>query len=323
MEKNEINQQNKRKMFIKNYTDLMQKVDPSDASEVIRFCNLFRTNDIDLFNKYKASSKSEDDIINIFAEKDGLDPEKDIKQILNEFLQNAVYEGVSYHITSSANLPEIMQYGLGNSDKRKTSERKDYEKLENMTSPELFKRLEPFHLDYKNDKIFYSNIPNFNARYGEMPEWLMELKQNFQSVDFGENIEARDFVVDILGKYAKKYANSEKILCILPYLGKKIPQQEIEEILETVPPKDIIYQYLGVLKEKNESYVGNVPASKIISINLKTLKLDEKENNELNKENVSKIANQNAVALEMENVNDVMKELEAGEVQTDKTDVER
>ena len=66
-----------------------------------------------------------------------------------------------------------------------------------------------------------------------------------------------------------------------------------------------------------------MPASKIISINLKTLKLDEKENNELNKENVSKIANQNAVALEMENVNDVMKELEAGEVQTDKTDVER
>lgn len=84
--------------FVKNYINLISQVDKNDLGKVIRFCSLFNTDDIELYNKFKNSSQS----------------------------------------------------------------------LEEITSSELFNKLEPFHGDKKGSKVYYSNKPILNARYGSV-----------------------------------------------------------------------------------------------------------------------------------------------------------
>lgn len=261
--------------FVKNYLNLISQVDKNDLGKVIRFCSLFNTDDIELYNKFKNSSQSSEDVINLYAERYDLDSQNDIEEIMYAFIQNAINNGVSYHLNSSANRSSILNMGLGTSAIGiKTEERSDYERLEEITSSELFNKLEPFHGDKKGSKVYYSNKPILNARYGKMPEWIQELKINSDFVDFGEEQEAKKFVDEILKKYEKKYFNKGRDILILPYLGKKISEDEVEQLLKRYSPKDIIgLLYRGVLNSVDEYYTSHISGTNIISIDLENLNL--------------------------------------------------
>lgn len=261
--------------FIENYTKLMSQVNRDDLEKVVRFCSLFKTDDFELFNKFKNSSQSVEDIINIYAERYNLNPESDIERIMYVFIQNSINNGVSYHLNSSANRSSILNIGLGTSSIGiKTEERSDYERLEEIASPELFKQLEPFHGDKKGSKVYYSNKPILHARYGKMPEWIQELKINSSFVDFGDELETKRLVDEILQKYDKKYSNKGRDLFILPYLGKKISEDNLELLLEKYPPKVIMsLLYTNSLNSVDEYYTKHISGSNMISIDLENLNL--------------------------------------------------
>lgn len=264
-----------QKEFIENYTKLMSQVDKTDLQKVVRFCSLFKTDDLELFNKFKNSSQSLDDIINLYAERYDLNPQSDIERIMYIFVENSINNGVSYHLNSSANHSSIFDIGLGASSIGiKTEERSDYERLQEIASPELFKKLEPFQGEKKGSKLYYSNKPILNARYGKMPEWIQELKINSSFVDFGDELETKNLVDEILQKYDKKYSNKGRELFILPYLGEKISEDELGQFLEDCDPRRIMSLfYDNVLNSVDEYYTKHIPSSNIISIDLKDLNL--------------------------------------------------
>lgn len=260
--------------FAKSYISLMSQVDRNDLEEVLRFCSLFKTDDIGLFNKFTNSSQSSEDLINLYAEIYELDTQKDIEKIMYIFIQNAINNGVSYHLSSSANRSSIFANGLvANTEGIKTEERLDYEKLERICTPELFIKLEPFYGDMKEGRIYYSNIPILDARYG-VPEWLQELKINSRFVDFGNEQVAKKTVDEILQKYEKKYTDATRDIYILPYLGQTFSKSDIEKLLEQFSPKDIIEMlYYNLLSSVNKYCTHNVPNSNMISIDLENLNL--------------------------------------------------
>lgn len=260
--------------FAKNYISLMFQVDKNDLGNVLRFCSLFKTDDIKLFNKFKNSSQSVKDLINLYAEIYDLNPQKDIEKIMRIFIQNAINNGVSYHISSLANRSSIFANGLvANTTGIKTEERIDYEKLEQVSTPELFRKLEPFHNDMKEGRIYYSNVPILDARYG-VPEWLQELKINSDFVNFGNEELAKKTVDEILKKYEKKYVTNDRDIYILPYLGRTISESDIKGLLAQFSPKDIIeILYDNVLCGVDEYCTHDVSNSNIISIDMENLNL--------------------------------------------------
>ena len=262
--------------FIENYKNIIPQVNKEDLGDVVRFCSLFKSDDIELFNKFKYSKQSIDDIINIYAEEYDLDPKADIEKIMYLFIQNAINNGFSYHLNSSANRSSILEIGLGTSSiGMKTEERSDYEKLEEIASPELFRKLEPFHGDKKGSKVYYSNQPILSARYGKMPEWIQELKINSEFIDFGNEKEAKKFVDEILEKYDQKYSNKSRDLFILPFLGKKLNEDIVEQLLKNYSPKEVMeILYQNVLNAKDEYYTNHISSSEIVSIDLENLNLN-------------------------------------------------
>ncbi len=260
--------------FAKNYISLMFQVDKNDLGNVLRFCSLFKTDDIKLFNKFKNSSQSVKDLINLYAEIYDLNPQKDIEKIMRIFIQNAINNGVSYHISSLANRSSIFANGLvANTTGIKTEERIDYEKLEQVSTPELFRKLEPFHNDMKEGRIYYSNVPILDVRYG-VPEWLQELKINSDFVNFGNEELAKKTVDEILKKYEKKYVTNDRDIYILPYLGRTISESDIKGLLAQFSPKDIIeILYDNVLCGVDEYCTHDVSNSNIISIDMENLNL--------------------------------------------------
>lgn len=265
--------ENSRDEFIKNYISLISQVGKDDLDKVVWFCNIFKSDNIELFNKFKNSSQSVDDIIQIYAERYNLDGQLDIEKIMNVFIRNVIDNGVSYHLNSSANRSSILSIGLGTSSIGiKTEERRDYERLEKIASPELFRKLEPFHGDKKGSKVYYSARPILNARYGKMPEWIQELNLNAEFTDFGDENEAKGLVDEILQKYNKKYANRGRDLFILPYLGKKISSEELKKSFNS-PQMAIEFVYNMLLNLNDEFYTGCIPGNEITSIDLENMDL--------------------------------------------------
>lgn len=260
--------------FIKSYISLMSQVDRNDLEKLLRFCSLFKTDDLELFNKFKNSSQSSKDLINLYAEIYGFDPQKDIEKIMYIFIQNAINNGVSYHLSNSANRSSIFANGLvANTSGIKTEERLDYEKLERISTPELFRKLEPFYRDMKEGRIYYSNIPILDARYG-VPEWLQELKINSSFVDFGNEQVVKKTVDEILQKYEEKYVDTARDIYILPYLGRTFSKSDVEKLLKQFSPKDIIeILYENILHSVNEYCTHDVPNSNMISIDIENLNL--------------------------------------------------
>lgn len=264
--------------FIKNYTSLMAKVDKEEIGSVVRFCTLFQSDNIDLYNRYKDSQEEVEDIINLYAECYGFDPEKDIEEIMWKFFRNTVEEGVVYHLNSSANLESIMTNGLGTSSIGiKTPERQDYEKLESLLPQKTFEKLLPFHGEKSGSRVYYSCKPMLYASYGKMPEWIRKLKENAWVFDYPDEFEvsdeARNFIDEILEKYNNKYSDSKRMLFVLPLLEEKITEEDIKRMLANESPLEIMRYMDLLLQEADEYYIGHVSPANIIAIDLEICNL--------------------------------------------------
>ena len=184
------------------------------------------------------------------------------------FIQNDINNGVVYHLNSSANFDSIMEQGIGLSAiGLKTEERQDYEKLQSSIAPELFKKLEPFVGDKSGSKVYYSCTPILNARYGDRPEWLKELKINSSILD--EGTPEYDLVHQVLDKYDRKYDGSGKVLFIFPN-PIQLTTSNIEEALKNSSPRDVINMCFSFLEQKDQFTDKHIPSSSILAVNLKT-----------------------------------------------------
>ena len=263
-----------QQLFINTYASLISQVGTKEMSTVLKFCNLFHSDNIELYTKFKNSNQTPNDIINIYAEMHGLDPQRDIDTIEHIFEQNVFSQGVSYHLNNSANLENILNLGLGiSSIGLKTEERKDKEKLKELVKPKVLKKLQPYYEsehEGNKGKVFFSAHPILTARYGKMPEWIQELKSNYNvfkdDPEYPIDNEAKYFIESILQKYNDKYTGKPKMLFILPYSGIvrnrfDYKNCSLEQIIQNI--------YNNVLGEKDNSTTKYIPGSSIISIDLK------------------------------------------------------
>lgn len=273
--------------LIENYNSLRKKIGSNEIGLMIQFCSLFQTDDIELFLEFKNKSSSsvfeiidENSLIELYAKRYNLDSKNDIKEIMYIFIDNAINNGVSYHLNSSANFSSIMETGLGISAiGLKTEERQDYERLEKITNPETFRKLQPFAGEKKGSKLYYSNIPILRSRYGDRPEWLKELKLNSFILEDEPETETKIFVNTILKKYDEKYLGAEKMLFLIPIPELNLSREKIEVLLRKRSPQDIIAYFLHFLTQKDLYTNKHIPSSKIVAIDLNTFDLYFKNEN--------------------------------------------
>lgn len=260
-----------QRKLIKNYTSLITKIGKKQIASVLKFCSLFQSDNIELYEKFRNSEQTQEDIINLYAEMHGLDATKDIERICCMFYNNAINEGVSYHLNSSANFETIQKIGLGISlIGMKTEERKDKEKLQGLVTPEAYGKLSPWHRGETGNKVFYSNKPILAATYGDRPEWIKELRRNRYfyeeaAEEYQISEEAKKFINTILEKYDKKYSGKKRMLFLLPYLGKKDITGE--------SPESVISEIYWSLDRNNEACEKYIPGSEIISVDLENYNL--------------------------------------------------
>lgn len=283
--------------LIENYDSLMKKlqlvgeeIGLRKLGMMIRFCVFFQTDDIELFRQFASlhdgvsSMIDVDDFIELYAKRYGLDAQSDIKKIMDIFIDNAIYNGVSYHLNSSANFDSIMELGLGISAVGlKTPEREDYERLEKLVKPDIFRKLQPFRGEKDGSKLYYSNVPIFNARYGDRPEWLKELKLN--SFVLEEYLEAKNLVDEVLRKYDSKYNDSKRMLFLIPNPASRISKEVINTFLKNNTPQVVISYFLNtVLSAKDMNTKEHIPASLIVAVDLENFAMYCKgESDKINK----------------------------------------
>ncbi len=271
--------------LIKNFNSLKRQIDIYDSGEVnslLLFCSLFNSDDPALYREYRAKALtlggeiSSDTLIKLYAKMHGLDPEKDIKKIMYFFLETAYNNGVSYHLTSSANVDSIMNVGLGAASLGeifKTEERKDYERLVESIKNEGLEvgKVFPFHTDYDEEKTFFSNIPLNRTRYGDKPEWIKELALGISALP--DNSRSKQMATLILNKYNIKYEGAKKVLLVLPLQGvKQLTEDDIEELLKEAPPKAVIeIFYSAITGGINNSTKNHIDSSNIIVVEGKDL----------------------------------------------------
>lgn len=271
--------------LIKNYNSLMNKLnDKSKISEILIYCTLFQNDDLDLFMDFikdfdvVTCNYNFDSISTIYSKIYGI---TDKKEILKRFINNAINEGVSYHIGSSANYISIMEHGLGLSN-YEPEEVKDYKLLVNGLGDKT-KRVLPFNNKDYGKKLCYSCRPILSSRYGSKPEWLMELELNCGTFDSGSP--ERELIDHILNKYEKKYSRATKVLFITPNLQISIPSQDIDRLVNS-GPEDVIFNILtnNFLVNKDMSSDKTIDSSNLIMMDFKTFKLGKSlDINELSK----------------------------------------
>ena len=293
--------------FMKNYNSLIKKTDGKDLDLVLQFCNYFQSDDLNLFNEYKkhsangCDSMSIDELIELYGKRYQLSPERDMEQIAKVFINNVIQEGYVFHLNSTANYETIMKNGLGLSAiGRKTEERKDYELLQSTLNEDVFRRLQPYHGDKKGSKVYYSNRPILYARYGQMPEWIMELKTNFSDVEGQLNSNDKELVKGIVNKYDKKYANSSRQLFLLPNpLKEQITPALIDSLLKDTPPKQLITALfvgkLSSIESVDSYYTGYFAPEDMLSVDLNDLSISYNKDGEVVKYSTGD--NQNTISV--------------------------
>lgn len=263
--------------LIEDYNSLRTKVESANVGLMIQFCSYFQTDNVDLYKEFEQAVKSSttgtlttNNLINLYAKRYNLNPQTDVKQIMHLFINNTLTNGISYHLNSSANFQSIMEIGLGVSAiGLKTEERQDYERLQASITPETFKKLQPFHGEKQGSKLYFSNIPILNARYGDRPEWLKELKLNSFMVE--DNPKTLALVDEILHKYDRKYEFADKMLFLIPNPAPTISDEMIEDLEKSMSPRDIIsYLHNNLLSKKDLHTSKHIPSSSIIAVDLKT-----------------------------------------------------
>ena len=265
--------------FKKNYSSLISKIDTEEISDrdyeaLVSFCALLRSDDLELYNEYKSKYRNltDDFLIYFFAKRYNLDPEKQLADILRKIINNGINDGVCYHMGSSANYESIMTDGL-NTDcvGVLTEESEDYKQLCEMIPRNRLKYVFPFNADKKEPTLYYSNKPVVNTRYGNGPEWLQELKLNFNTSEM--TLAERDLAREILSKYKIKYDGAHKVLYVLPGLAKKIPEEAIEQ-MTSLPNIDMVISSIGaVLERNNESEKVYLSPGHFLALDLDSLDL--------------------------------------------------
>ena len=293
--------------FMKNYNSLINKTDGKDLDLVLQFCNYYQSDDLNLFNEYKkysvngCDSISIDSLIELYGKRYQLSPERDIEQIAKIFVNNVIQEGYVFHLNSTANYESIMKNGLGLSAiGRKTEERKDYELIQSTLSEDVFRRLQPYHGEKKGSKVYYSTKPILYARYGKMPEWIMELKTNYPDVEGQLNSNVRELIKGIINKYNKKYANSSRQLFLLPNpLKEQITPALIDSLLKDTPPKQLITALfagkLSSIESVDSYYTGYFAPEDMLSVDLNDLSISYNKDGEVVKYSTGD--NQNTISV--------------------------
>ena len=276
---------NSKEDFMKNYTSLMNKTNNADIKSVLEFCKYFQCDDLDLYNEYKKCLDKGIrviDLIQLYAKRYNLSLARDDKQIMKLFIKNTIQEGFSYHLGNSVNKDSIMKNGFGISfSVPKTEEDKDYELLESSLDSDIFRELEPFHKTKTNGRTYFSNIPILEARYGDRPEWLIELKKNFDNVKSKLDESSYKLISDMIGKYDKKYNNTSKQLYLISN-PLKIDNQRLETLGNIMPAVDVIsYLYENVLEQKDLSTDDYISPDNIMSIDLNTYKISYSKDGEI------------------------------------------
>lgn len=275
-----------QKKLVENYNSLLRQLEKDDTLfnismvNVIRFCSLFQSDDVELFKEFAAICESPSNeryggfsrdsisrIFNLFIKRFDLAdyPDKEAKA-LRSFICVAIKEGFLYHLGSSANFASIMKYGLGiEAIGLKTEERIDYEKLLGYGG----KKLLPF-AGSKDNKLFYSSMPILGARYGDRPEWLMELELNKSLVKSSEK-ELLDLVGVILNKYTIKYEGAHRMLFLIPFQSAISLDDDVDDMLDGylgMSSFDIFRSFWQLLEQKNCSTYNYIPSSSILAIDL-------------------------------------------------------
>lgn len=269
--------------LIENYDSLLRQLEKEDInvnmSNVIRFCSLFQSDDIELFKKFDLICRgsdngaygelSYDNIMGVFdlvIRRYGLGGCLDAeKRALSEFVKKAINEGFSYHLGSSANFDSIMERGLGiEAIGLTTEEREDWKRLRDKSFISGGSLIT--FSDDNESNLWYSNMPILRARYGIMPEWLIELK--FKKLD-GDTDDCR-LARSILQKYSEKYNGAHRMLFLFPFQSGKIIEKALEKRLESgQKPRDIFLKYWrGLLEQKNLSTSCHISPSSILAIDL-------------------------------------------------------
>ena len=267
--------------LIENYNSLKSKLNSDRIDAIIAFCIYFQSDDEILYKEFESIYQDmclgnirTKALINLYAQRYNLDPNKDIETIRDIFLNNTIDEGFSYHLNSSANFSTIMEKGLGLSAIGiKTEERKDYEILQQSIPFEIFRMLQPYHGEKQGSKVYYSNIPILYARYGDRPEWLKELKLSSKIPDLLEQGSAEQKLVNnILEKYEKKYKEAKKVLFLIPNPWSAIIKPKLEKILPMMPPEEMISYFLDrILTQKDLYTTEHIEPNNIIAVNLESL----------------------------------------------------
>lgn len=268
--------------LVENYNSLLRKLELDDTltvidiGNVIRFCSLFWSDDVELFKEFDLISRSSSNsatgefsyeninrVIKLFAKRYGLNLQAEMEKVMYLFIQNAINNGISYHLGSSANFQSIMELGLGiEAIGFKTEEREDYEKLISSGGEKLL----PFR-GSNASKLFYSNKPILGARYGIKPEWLMELKLNYVLV---ADIELKRIVDDILKKYDEKYKDAYRMLFLIPFQKSQLSETTVGKWLSYgALPSDIVSGLWSVLEQKDLHTSSHIPSSDILAVDLK------------------------------------------------------
>ena len=272
--------------LIEDYNSLKQKVGNEDIGLLIQFCTYFQSDDESLYKEFRRLSKESlsesidtEDLIALYAKRYNLSPQTHIEQIMHLFINNAITNGIAYHLNSSANFDSIMETGLGISAiGLKTEERKDYERLQASIPAETFKRLQPFVGEKKGSKLYYSNKPILRARYGDRPEWLKELKINSYAVK--DDPHSRTLVDQVLHKYDRKYEFADKMLFLIPHPLAPVAASATEQLLQTHSPEQIInYFNTAVLSQKDLHTDKHIPSSSIIAVDLKNYNMYARKTN--------------------------------------------
>lgn len=262
--------------LIEDYNSLRSQVENPDIGLLIQFCTYFQTDDINLYREFERYNQKKlgetidtEELITLYAKRYNLNPQTNITQIMNLFVNNAITNGIAYHLNSSANFDSIMESGLGLSAiGLKTEERKDYERLQAAMDEETFKRLQPFTGEKKGSKLYYSNKPILKARYGDRPEWLKELKINERGAELLP--QQRKLVDEILHKYDIKYEFAEKMLFLIPHPLAGVANNAMQELAEEYSPRQVIAYFNQLLANKDAHTDKHIPSSNIIAVDLKT-----------------------------------------------------
>lgn len=258
--------------FVNYLISLKEKSKSNDLESLIRFCEFFRTDDLELYEEFLSASDinkniSGDKLVELYAKRYKINKIDDISSeyIFNMFINNGFAHGFGYHLANSANLYSIMENGLGYREGGfKTEERKDCEMLENFLPKEVYNKLQIF----KSNDLFYSSFPYLEARrYGKKPEWLSELE--LQKDYLGDGTKEKDLVNAILEKYDKKYNDSHRVLFI--FQQNILLLEGIEKLLEIYSVQKIIgIFYNAKLKGKDLSTKEWISPDKLLGIDLKT-----------------------------------------------------